>query len=166
MCRLRFLRIHSNLPGQQINGTPALDQTKNYEVDETILKNFVHWIGREYFSFSPTSLPRQIDNISEYLTSAPKKAILDAYQKNKSIIQEGTFFQFDIADVSIIKQSNPYQVDLAGVMRIIDKNGNHTSDIKTYLFEVQQVKPTNTNPYGLKILQIQEKTLSEKGEIK
>ncbi|HOY09011.1 MAG TPA: hypothetical protein PLB05_02920 [Candidatus Omnitrophota bacterium] len=161
------LVVSSNRPQQVVysGGEQILPlETKNYEVDEIILKNFVRWIAREYFSFSPTSLPKQIDSISEYLTSAPKKAILDAYQKNKSIIQEGTYFQFDIAEVSIVKQSNPYHVELSGVMSIIDRSGNYINDLKTYVFEVQQVKPTKENPYGLKVLRIQEKTLSEKKE--
>ncbi|MCA9399898.1 MAG: hypothetical protein KC618_09115, partial [Candidatus Omnitrophica bacterium] len=93
---------------------------------------------------------------------SPKKAILDAYQKNKAIIQEGTFFQFDIADVSVIKHSNPYQIELVGVMSIIDKNGNYVDEPKKYFLEIQQVRPTKENPYGLKVLQIQDKTQEEK----
>ncbi|MCK5580749.1 MAG: hypothetical protein KAJ18_05695 [Candidatus Omnitrophica bacterium] len=136
--------------------------TKNYEVDETILKNFTKWIAKEYLSFSPTSLPHQIDGIKEYLTAIPQKSILTAYQKNKSIIEDGTYFNFVINAVDIKKDDNPFDVELSGVMTIIDRKGNYKDENKVFSFGILQVKPTDLNPYGLKVLSITDRSV--KGE--
>ena len=138
--------------------------TKNYEVDQTILKNFTKWIAKEYLSFSPTSLPDQIDGIKEYLTAVPQKSILTAYQKNKSIIEDGTYFNFVVNSAEIKKEDNPFDVELSGVMTIIDRKGNYKDENKVFSFGILQVKPTESNPYGLKVLSITDKSVTvEKG---
>lgn len=138
--------------------------TENYEVDETILKNFTKWIAKEYLSFSPTSLPHQIDGIKEYLTAIPKKSILTAYKKNKSIIEDGTYFNFVINAVDIKKDDNPFEVELSGVMTIIDRKGNYKDENKIFSFGILQVKPTELNPYGLKVLSVTDKSVKDEKE--
>ena len=142
---------------------PSISQ-KNYEVDETILKNFTKWIAKEYLSFSPTSLPHQIDGIKEYLTAIPKKSILTAYKKNKSIIEDGTYFNFVINAVDIKKDDNPFEVELSGVMTIIDRKGNYKDENKIFSFGILQVKPTELNPYGLKVLSVTDKSVKDEKE--
>jgi len=139
--------------------------TKNYEVDETILKDFTKWIAKEYLSFSPTSLPDQIDGIKEYLTAVPQKSILTAYQKNKSIIEDGTYFNFVVNSVEVKKDDNPFEVELSGVMTIIDRKGNYKDESKVFSFGILQVKPTELNPYGLKVLSIIDKTVVVEKEV-
>lgn len=139
--------------------------TKNYEVDQTILKNFTKWIAKEYLSFSPTSLPEQIDGIKEYLTAVPQKSILTAYQKNKSIIEDGTYFNFVINSAEVKKEDNPFEVELSGVMTIIDRKGNYKDENKVFSFSILQVKPTELNPYGLKVLSITDKSAEGEKEV-
>jgi len=137
----------------------------SYEITEKILNNFVRWVASEYLSFGPDSLPNQIESIKHYLNAEPKAAILKSYEKNKTAISSGVFFQFNLEEMEIIKRSNPYKIDAKGEMSIIDKNGRYKKEGRVYVFEVLKVKPTSDNPYGLKVISITKKQEDKGGEL-
>ncbi|MCA9409537.1 MAG: hypothetical protein KC733_12660, partial [Candidatus Omnitrophica bacterium] len=83
--------------------------------------------------------------------------ILKSYEKNKAAITSGVFFQFNLQDIKISKRSNPYTIDVSGVMSIIDKKGRYKTEDRAYIFEVLRVKPSSDNPYGLKVISITER---------
>ena len=135
----------------------------NYRITESVIKNFIRWISNEYLSFGPESLPGQIESIQHFISVESKNAILKSYEKHKKSIEAGVFFQFSINDMTITKKSNPYQLEASGAMAIIDRNGRYKNETRTYVFDILQVKPTNENPYGLKVLSITQK-IETKGE--
>ncbi|MCA9405189.1 MAG: hypothetical protein KC684_01515 [Candidatus Omnitrophica bacterium] len=154
---IKFTRKPVILLGENSTGRIEMLDFSNYEVTETVLNNFVRWISSEYLSFGPDSLPNQIEGIKHYLNAEPKKAILKSYEKNKAAITSGVFFQFNLQDIKISKRSNPYTIDVSGVMSIIDKKGRYKTEDRAYIFEVLRVKPSSDNPYGLKVISITER---------
>ena len=140
---IKFTRKPVILLGENSTGRIEMLDFSNYEVTETVLNNFVRWISSEYLSFGPDSLPNQIEGIKHYLNAEPKKAILKSYEKNKAAITSGVFFQFNLQDIKISKRSNPYTIDVSGVMSIIDKKGRYKTEDRAYIFEVLRVKPSS-----------------------
>ena len=135
---------------------------QDYHLNEKLLEDFVRMIAREYLSFSPVSLPRQIDGIKEYVAAAPVKIIMDEYTKNQETIQqESVFHQFTIDDIKIIKKSDPFRVEAGGV-RTIYVSGKENSKKTVYIFEVKKITPTDSNPWGLIVSQIVEKKVKTK----
>jgi len=145
-------------------GQLAVISMQEYKLKEKMLESFVRMIANEYLSFSPTSLPTQIDGIRDYLTASPIESILDSYTKVKSRIQKGgVFHQFSIEGIEITKKKSPFIVEVTG-MRTIYANGNYKGEEKVYILEVKRIKQTESNPYGLIVSQIIEKTVPEKEE--
>jgi len=161
---IKFTRKPVLLLKESKVGTVEMLDFSNYEITETILNNFVRWISSEYLSFGPDSLPNQIESIKHYLNTEPKEAILKSYERNKKAIESGVYFQFNLQDMEITKRSNPYQIEATGEMSIIDKNGRYKKEPRIYVFDVLKVKPTPENPYGLKVISITNKTVTEGGE--
>lgn len=161
---LKFTRKPVLLLKESNTGTIEMLDFNSYEVTETILNNFVRWIANEYLSFTPNSLPNQIESIKHYLNAEPKEAILKSYEKNKTAIESGVYFQFNLKEVEITQRHNPYQIEATGEMSIIDKSGRYKKEDRSYLFEVLKVKPTQENPYGLKVISITQKQNEEGGE--
>ncbi len=136
---------------------------RDFKLDEKILEGFVHLISKEYLSFSPESLPMQIDSISHYLTEGPKSVILDSFKKNEKKLQsENVFQQFSIYEIKITKKTSPYLVDVTGI-KTIYANGNSKNIDASYSFEIERIKQTQDNPYGLLVSKIVEKPV-ENGE--
>ncbi|MBU1862485.1 MAG: hypothetical protein KKH94_02335 [Candidatus Omnitrophica bacterium] len=132
-------------------------RAEKYEVNEEHLKDFVNMVSEKYLSFSPTSLPEQVEEISVYLENTPKKALLDSYERNREkIITERIFHQFVIKNIEITKKNHPYWVEVEGLRAIVSTTKNSTVE-KTYVFEVRKVKPTVENLYGLVVSQVVEK---------
>jgi len=147
-------------------GQMTVVSTQDYKLEEKMLESFARMIANEYLSFSPTSLPTQIDGIRDYLTASPIESILDSYNKVKSRIQKGgVFHQFSIEGIEITKKKSPFIVEVTGT-RTIYANGNYKGEEKVYILEVKQIKQTENNPYGLIVSQIVEKTIPEKEETK
>lgn len=131
-------------------------ESEDYKLNEAILKSFARMIARDYLSFSPTSLPKQIDGISQYLANQPTESILNSYNKNKERIEEKQVFQqFTIDGVEITRKKNPFIVELKGI-KTTYVNGNNKSNEAIYDFEIKKIKPTENNPYGLIITQVAE----------
>jgi hypothetical protein len=157
MVLVKFSRKPVLVVQEDQDGKVEMLDFENFEITEKVLKHFVQWIAKEYLSFSPTSLPSQIEGIEPYLATGPKESILNSYKKNKSVIESGVFFQFNISELELSKRSNPYVVDVRGELSVIDKNGHYKRQEKTYIFEVLKVIPTDDNPYGLKVMNIVQK---------
>lgn len=133
----------------------------NFKLDEAILEGFVRLITKEYLSFTAVSLPIQIEGIKQYLADAPKNAILESYKKNEMTMQkDNVFHQFSIYEIHLIKKSIPYQVEVSGI-KTIYANGNSKNIPAAYLLEIQTIKQTKTNPYGLIVSKIVEKSKKE-----
>ncbi len=138
---------------------------QGFKLNEKVLESFVKLIAKEYLSFSPTSLPLQIQGIAPYLTDDPKRAILDSYKKNEKRLQRGSVFhQFTIHDINITKKNSPFTVEVSGI-RTIYANGKNKNTEAAYVFAVQKIKQTETNPYGLIVSRIVEKP-KDKSEVK
>ncbi len=145
-------------------GSLAVASAQEYKLEEKMLESFVRMITNEYLSFSPTSLPTQIDGIRNYLTARPIEAILESYNKLKSRISKGgVFHQFSIHDIAITKKKSPFIVEVQGV-RTIYANGHYKGEDKVYMFEVKRIRATETNPYGLIVSQIVEKIVKDKSD--
>ena len=139
----------------------ALKQ-RDFKLDENILEGFVHLISKEYLSFSPASLPAQIEGIKDYLTDNPKNSILDSFKKNEKRLQEDNVFQqFTINEINITKKNSPYLAEVKGI-KTIYASGNSKNIQASYIFEIERIKQTQSNPYGLIVSKIIEKP-EEKG---
>ena len=139
-------------------------RAERFEVNEEHLKDFVSEVAEKYLSFSPTSLPDQIKDITPYLETEPKRAILDSYESNKEkIMLERIFHQFVIKNVEITKKNHPYWVEVEGLRSIVSTTKNNTLE-KTYIFEVRKEKPTVENLYGLVVTQVVEKDDAQKAK--
>ncbi len=162
---IKFSRKPVLLVKENQTGSIEMLNFDNYRITEAVVENFVRWISNEYLSFGPESLPAQIESIKHFLSVESKESILKSYDKHKKSIESGVFFQFTLKEMEISKKSNPYQIDVSGVMSILDKNGRYKQNDRTYVFDVLQVKPTFENPYGLKVISITEKIENEGGEL-
>ncbi len=130
---------------------------REFKLDEKILEGFVHLITKEYLSFSPSSLPVQIEAIKHYLTDSPRNAILDSYKKNeKKIQEENVFQQFTVQEIKITKKNSPYLVEVDGI-KTVYANGNSKNIAATYALEIERIKQAQDNPYGLIVSKIIEK---------
>jgi hypothetical protein len=130
-------------------GSVGVLKAKNFKVDEGLLGDFTKMIVSQYLNFTSTSLPQQIDGISQYLSVKAKQAILDAYKHNQLTIEkEGIGQQFVINGIQITKKSNPYWVEISG-QRTLYVNGNNKTIPISYIFEIKKIKPGESNPYGL-----------------
>lgn len=128
----------------------------NFKLDEGILEGFVRMVTKEYLSFTSVSLPTQIEGIKQYLADGPKNAILESYKKNqKKLQEENVFHQFAIYGINITKKSNPYLVEVSGI-KMVYANGNSKNIKAGYVLEIQKVKQSEENPYGLIVSKITE----------
>ena len=133
----------------------------NFQLNEEILEGFVKMITKEYLSFTAVSLPTQIEGIKQYLTDGPRNAILDSYTKNQKKMQsENVFHQFSIYEIKITKKNEPYEVIVIGI-KTIYANGNSKNASAAYVMEIQRIKQTKENPYGLIVSKITEKSNKE-----
>ncbi len=133
----------------------------NFKLDEGILEGFVRMITKEYLSFTAVSLPTQIEGIKQYLAETPKNAILESYKKNQKKLQdENVFHQFSIYVITITKKSNPFLVEVTGI-KTVYANGNSKNIKAAYILEIQKIKQTEQNPYGLIVSKIIEKEEKE-----
>ncbi len=133
----------------------------NFKLDEGILEGFVRMITKEYLSFTAVSLPTQIEGIKQYLAETPKNAILESYKKNQKKLQdENVFHQFSIYGITITKKSNPFLVEVTGI-KTVYANGNSKNIKAAYILEIQKIKQTEQNPYGLVVSKIIEKEEKE-----
>jgi hypothetical protein len=139
---------------------------ENYKLDEEGLIEFARLIAKNYLSFTPESLPSQIEGISEYLTDEPRNSILDSYKNPSATVKKDDIrFEFRPDAIRIVKKSIPFQVELGGT-RTIFVNDNSKSFPAIFIFEIKRVKTSVENPYGLKVLQIYEKNDQRKGKKK
>lgn len=133
---------------------------RQYRVQEEGIKSFTAMIVSQYLNFNATSLPKQVDGISVYLAPKPLTAIMDSYKLNQGKMeQENITQEFIISETRITKNKSPYWVEVEGI-RIISADENKKSDPITYIFEIEKIKPTTMNPYGLKVLDVVEKKAS------
>lgn len=130
---------------------------KKYKIEENILKDFTSMIVSQYLNFNYVSLTNQVDGISPYLASRPLDAILESYKRNQSRMEKENISQeFIVGEIKITKKKNPFWIEVQGV-RVINADGNKKSDEITYIFEIEKIRPTQLNPYGLRILDVIEK---------
>lgn len=128
-----------------------------FKLDEGILESFVRMITKEYLSFTAVSLPTQIEGIKQYLADSPKTSILESYKKNqKKLQEENVFHQYSIYGINITKKSNPFLVEVSGI-KTVYANGNSKNIKAAYVFEIQKIKQSKENPYGLIVSKIAEK---------
>jgi hypothetical protein len=143
----------------------AMDE-ENYKLDEDGLIEFTRLIAKNYLSFTPESLPSQIEGISEYLTDEPRNSILDSYKNPSATVKNDDIrFEFRPDAIRIVKKSIPFQVELGGT-RTIFVNDNSKSFPAIFIFEIKRVESSAENPYGLRVLQIVEKEDQSKGKKK
>lgn len=130
---------------------------KQYKVQEEGIKSFTSMIVGQYLNFNAVSLPKQLDDISPYLASRPLDAIMESFKRNQSRMEKENIIQeFIINETRITKKKSPFWVEVEGV-RVITADDNKKSDPITYIFEIQKIKPTTENPYGLRVLDVAEK---------
>lgn len=144
-------------------------ETMDYElfqIDETILIDFVRMISKDYLSFRFESLPDQIKSIEKYLMNQPLQSILHSHKKSSNRLNDKQVIQqFDIDSIEIVKTSNPYHVEIRGVKNIY-VDGMHNSKQSVYAFEVKQIKASEDNPYGLVITEVLERELKDEEDEK
>ncbi len=137
-----------------------------FKLDEGILEGFVRMITKEYLSFTAVSLPTQIEGIKQYLADSPKNAILESYKKNqKKLQEENVFHQYSIYGINITKKSNPFLVEVSGI-KTVYANGNSKNIKAAYVLEIQKIKQSENNPFGLIVSTIAEKTEKETEAVK
>lgn len=139
------------------DGQITVLKTKDLKINEAFLKDFIKLIVSQYLSFTPSSLPKQIESIRPYLAPKPVDAILNDFKNNQSVIEkENISQQFTINNITITKTSNPFWVEVEG-MRNIRTNGNDKDVPAIYVFEVKKIKSTESNPYGFLMTDVIEK---------
>ncbi len=130
---------------------------KKYKIEEEILKDFTTMIVSQYLSFNYVSLTSQVESISPYLAARPLDAIMESYKRNQSKMEKENISQeFIVGEMKITKKKNPFWIEVQGV-RVINADGNKKNDEITYIFEIEKIKPTQSNPYSLRILDVAEK---------
>lgn len=130
---------------------------KKYKVEEEILKDFTSMIVSQYLNFNYVSLTNQIEGISPYLASRPLNSILESYKRNQSKMEKENISQeFVVGEINITKKKSPFWIEVTGV-RVIIADNNKKSDEIAYIFEIEKIKPTASNPYGLRVLDVVEK---------
>ncbi len=130
---------------------------KKYKIEEEVLKDFTTMIVSQYLSFNYVSLTGQVEGIAPYLAPRPLDAIMESYKRNQSKMEKENISQeFIVGEMKITKKKNPFWIEVQGV-RVINADGNKKSDEITYVFEIEKIKPTQLNPYGLRILDVVEK---------
>jgi hypothetical protein len=130
---------------------------KKYKIEEEILKDFTSMIVSQYLNFNYVSLSNQVEGITPYLAARPLDAIMDSYKRNQSKMEKENISQeFIVGEMKITKKNSPFWIEVEGV-RVINADGNKKSDEITYIFEIEKIKPTQSNPYGLRILDVAEK---------
>ena len=139
------------------DGQISVLKTKTLGVDEALLKDFIRLIAGQYLSFAGDSLPQQIQGLKPYLAPKPIDAILKAFKDNQAVIEKQNISQqFMVKTIAITKKSNPFWVEVQG-SRNIHAAGNDKIVPAAYVFEVKQIAPTETNPYGFLMTDIIEK---------
>lgn len=139
---------------------------KKYKIEEDVLKDFTTMFVSQYFNFNYASLSNQIEGIKPYLAARPLDAILESYKRNQSKMEKENISQeFIIGEIKITKNKNPFWIEVEGV-RVINADGKKKNDEITYILEIEKIKPTQTNPYGLRILDVVEKKDQNGGESK
>ncbi|MDP2654345.1 MAG: TraE/TraK family type IV conjugative transfer system protein [Candidatus Omnitrophota bacterium] len=139
---------------------------KKYKIEEDIIKDFTTMIVSQYLNFNYVSLTNQIDGISPYLAPRPLDAILESYKRNQFKMEKENISQeFIVGEMKITKKKNPFWIEVQGV-RVINADGNKKNDEITYIFEIGKVNPTQSNPYGLQILDVVEKKDQDGGKKK
>ncbi len=139
---------------------------KKYKVEEDIIKDFTTMIVSQYLNFNYVSLTNQIEGISPYLAKRPMDAIMESYKRNQSRMEKESISQeFIVGEIKITKKTNPFWIEVAGV-RVINADGNKKNDEIVYIFEIEKTKPTQSNPYGLRILDVVEKKDQDGGKKK
>lgn len=139
---------------------------KKYKIEEDIIKDFTTMIVSQYLNFNYVSLTSQIDGISPYLAARPLDAILESYKRNQSKMEKENITQeFIVGEMKITKKKNPFWIEVQGV-RVINADGNKKNYEITYIFEIGKVSPTQSNPYGLQILDVVEKKDKDGGKKK
>ena len=143
------------------DGQISVLKIKTLNMDEPFLKDFVRLIAGEYLSFTAGSLPKQIEAIRPYLSPKPAGAILDSFKSSQAIIEKQNMSQqFVINSITVTKKTNPFWIEVEGV-RNVHAGGNEKNTAMTCILEVQKIKPTETNPYGLLMTDIIEKPLNK-----
>ncbi|MBP9854908.1 MAG: hypothetical protein KBD53_08580 [Candidatus Omnitrophica bacterium] len=138
---------------------------KNFKLDEGILEGFARMISKEYLSFTAVSLPTQIEGIKQYLAESPKNAILESYKKNqKKLQEENVFHQYSIYGINITKKNNPFLVEVTGI-KTVYANGNSKNINASYILEIQKIKQSEENPYGLLVSKITQKDEKETEDV-
>ena len=144
------------------DGVVSVLKTTSFKAEETQLRDFIKMVSASFLNFTPSSLPKQIEEISPFLGKNPKETILESYEENQGLIQKnGITQQFSIISLNIIKKSDPFWVEVCGVRTIFGKEASKATPI-TYIFEIKKTKPQASNPYGLVLTDIVEKK-SRKG---
>ena len=129
---------------------------KKYKIEEEILKDFTTMIVSQYLSFNYVSLTSQVESISPYLASRPLDAIMESYKRNQSKMEKENISQeFIVGEMKITKKKNPFWIEVQGV-RVINADGNKKA-MRSPIFSRSKIKPTQSNPYGLRILDVAEK---------
>lgn len=131
-------------------------QSRAFKLDEKVLEGFSRMVAKEYLSFGPASLTSQVEEIKQYLAEGPRDALLDSYKKNEKKIQENNVFQqFSVGEIKITRKSSPFLVEVNGI-KTVYASGNSKNIAASYALEVEMVKQTQDNPYGLIVTKIKE----------
>ncbi len=139
---------------------------KKYKIEEDVLKDFTTMFVSQYFNFNCASLSNQIEGIKPYLAARPLDAILESYKRNQSKMEKENISQeFIIGEIKITKNKNPFWIEVEGV-RVINADGKKKNDEITYVLEIEKIKPMQSNPYGLRIIDVVEKKDQNGGESK
>ena len=146
---------------EDTEGMSAL-RLKQYKVQEEGIKTFTTMIVSQYLNFNAATLPKQVEAITPYLGAKPLNAIMDSYKRNQDKMEKEHISQeFIISDTKLTRKKSPFWIEVEGI-RVISADDNKKNDPITYIFEVQKVTPSTTNPYGLKVTDIVEKKAEEK----
>ena len=139
---------------RQDNGDVTMVNYASFEMSDVVLTHFVERMASYVLSFSPTSLPEQIENIAVYLSEETRTSIIKSYERNKKAIEAGMYVQFHIQNVEVVERSTPYVIDVQGASVVVNRSGQYKEEMKTYRFQVLKMTPDSDNPYGLKVVRL------------
>lgn len=124
---------------------------------QEILEDFSNRISRHAFAFDPKSFDGQIRQIEPYLRDGVTENLKASFEENREIMATHQIRQeFEIEDYKVKEGRNPFLLELTGVQKTYSEDHPDTvneSPVR-YLFEIEAVKPSRDNPYGLKLARI------------
>ena len=133
-----------------------------------ILEDFVARVTKKSFTFDALSFKGQLEQIKSYMDESVHESLNDSFLENIEIMQEHEIKQkYEIKNIVVEKGVDPFLVKVLGE-RVTSSyvNPDKTSILSVdYLFEIEALKPTRKNPYGLKVIQIQEYPKDEEAQL-